>query len=294
MDNKKVNLGDLRKEGVAYPEVSADTLYSKPGAYDSVINNSYVEDQMVKDPANLLSGNINQRIARLTSLKSKDSIIRDQISNVDDIIAKELDGRGITAIGRRGLNVTRANQLNFERSTNASEIEMLRGNVDSALELQRQARIAAAKSQKERDAMAMLSDDELSWRRALDIFEKSGKINSAQNKQYAKSGRFKFDSDIDNFGQGKANNILLDVAATADAFSENVNQIRQGNYGAFADPQEVFNNAASAGINLAVPNINNNSRDYIPKIKKDSNEGTESAAADKLLADYIASNPSSS
>lgn len=271
MEDKQIKLNDLRKNNPQVPIVKADSLYDKADKYDSVINNSFVEDQIMRNPENLLNGTINQKISRLNSLKSKDSVLASQLNNVDQIIAREEEGYGTTGIGRRALEINRARKLGSEKAINLASIEELRGNVESSIELQRQAQTLAAKNKSELAEVQGLTDKDIVFREVLAKKLNSGEINEAQYTKLKKAGFFAIEKNSDNYGTAKSNPQLDEMFDYVTARTGNINLARTQGGSAFADPSfadDILNQYGSS-------NVLNNQYDYIPKPDKDDSEEGE-------------------
>ena len=142
MENQtQLQLSDIRKPGVSVPYINPQTLYGNVDRNDSIIGNTFVEDTVTANPENLLQGSIATRMARLNDKKNQYDVINNRLKNVDQEIAQESYGRGITQLGQRASRVTRARQLEAEGDLIAADVEALRGNIETANQLARNARI---------------------------------------------------------------------------------------------------------------------------------------------------------
>lgn len=143
MEDKIVQLSDLRRGGPNIPVVDPTTLTRSPDRLDGVINNRFIEDRVVNSTEFDNRPDLQATIAAIQDEGNRFSQIQTQIKRNDELIAGQVAGRGITQLGQTARSVTDSRRLNQELDLSASRIERLRGNESSARELERQARANA-------------------------------------------------------------------------------------------------------------------------------------------------------
>jgi hypothetical protein len=103
-------------------------------------------------------GTLAERIQTLTDKTNQYDLINNRLSNLDTDISNEFGGRGITRLGRRAQQLTRARELDAQRQEVLSEVEYLRGNIETA---ERLAREAEAKRNTPKDEEKFVTNQDL-------------------------------------------------------------------------------------------------------------------------------------
>lgn len=148
MENKEqLKLSDLQKEDAIVPKQSIRDYYESPDTFNAIRNNTTIEDAVTAQPDALGDQSIAEQIQMLTDKTNQYDLINTRLTNLDEDIATEFQGRGITNIGRRAEILTRGRQLDKQRQGVLSDIEYLRGNVETAESLKKSASSAGSASE---------------------------------------------------------------------------------------------------------------------------------------------------
>ena len=134
---KEINLSDLRQKDAITPQRSFTNFVSPADELDPIINNTTIEDRVKGE--GILQGDLATRIQRLEDKKNNFTLLNRQFASAENDLVKSEQGRGITAVGRRNTVVNNQRRLDAQRRNVAAEIEDLRGNIETAQSLRRQA-----------------------------------------------------------------------------------------------------------------------------------------------------------
>jgi hypothetical protein len=130
MKTEKIQLSSLQRDDVNVPTLKYTP--TEVDAHNGVLNNTFVEDQVLKQDGSLTDGNIAQRIQRLNDKKNQYSTVNRRFANINQEIIDENLGQGITALGRGSQIASRQNEVDAERTDIIADIEELRGNIESS------------------------------------------------------------------------------------------------------------------------------------------------------------------
>ena len=147
MQNKEqLKLSDLRREDAVVPKQSINDYYESPDTFNAIRNNTTIEDAVRAQPDSLGDQSIAEQIQMLTDKTNQYDLINTRLRNLDEDIATEFQGRGITQVGRRSEQLTRGRQLDAQRQSVLADVEYLRGNVETAERLRKAAEAKASSS----------------------------------------------------------------------------------------------------------------------------------------------------
>ena len=142
--NETIYLSDLEKDYKKAPEQKGvRDFYDPVDSFNSIRNNTTIEDAIAAQPDYLDNGTVASKIQLLSDKKNQYDLINNRLQNIDTDIASELGGRGITQIGRRAKELTKGRELDAQRQSVLSDMEYLRGNIQTAESL---AKSAAARA----------------------------------------------------------------------------------------------------------------------------------------------------
>lgn len=140
MDNiETVKLSDLRKKDAVVPKQSIGDYYEPVDTYNSIRNNTTIEDAVKAQPDYLDDLSTAKAIQKLNDKTNQYDLINEKLRNLDIDIASEFEGRGITQVGRRAKKLTKGRELDAQRQLVLSEVERLRGNIETAEALKKAA-----------------------------------------------------------------------------------------------------------------------------------------------------------
>lgn len=195
MEEEIIKLSDLRKDDAVVPRQTLSNLVAPANQLDGIINNTSIEDRVLNTDGALLDGSLNQRIQRLNDKKNTFDLLNKRFENAENDLIREQQGRGITQLGRRNSLINNQRFLDAERKRTLSDIEDLRGNIETAERLRREARLATARTSKEKSRISGLSDRELLFEQAVEELVGSG----SQASRLKDLGYFKLQKQIESF-----------------------------------------------------------------------------------------------
>lgn len=277
-----IQLSELQKEDAVIPQRNPLDMVSPSTELEPIIQNTFVEDTVRENPANLLDGTLNERIQRLNDKKNTYTLLNRQYENSENQLIRETAGQGITAIGRRNTLVTNQRVLDAKRRLVLADVEDLRGNIETAESLRRSAASVAPKSYQEKIKAEFIalrkeggaSQEELASLESTPSFTFMTRINNVDTSSIE-------DQDTLEFIQNVQDNIPEAVSLASGFFSGSSSSTTGG-----SSPQEIANSML-AETGVVAPSVVQSNSTIDTSSKRKRNKGNSVAPRTGVLPSGI-------